>query len=77
MDPLERITVDPNICHGKPCIKGTRVMVSVILDNLADGRTEDEILSEYPTLNGEDVKAALAYAAVLAREEVQATGTPS
>jgi uncharacterized protein (DUF433 family) len=77
MNPMERITVEPNICHGKPCIKGTRVMVAVILDNLADGMTADEILREYPTLTGEDIRAALAYAAVLAREEVQATGAPS
>jgi len=77
MDPLERIKVDPNICHGKPCINGTRVMVSVILENLADGMTQDEVLHEYPTLKGEDIRAALAYAAVLAREEVQPTGTPS
>jgi len=77
MDQLERITVDPNICHGKPCIKGTRVMVSVILDSLADGMTEVEILREYPSLKGDDVRAALAYAAALAKEEVQATGTSS
>jgi uncharacterized protein (DUF433 family) len=77
MNPLERITVDPNVCHGKPCIKGTRIMVSVILDHLADGMTEDEVLREYPSLSQEDIRAALAYAAVLAKEEVQATGSPS
>jgi len=67
---LERITVDANVCHGKPCIKGTRVMVSVIVDNLAAGLSEKEILGEYPSLHAPDIKAALAYAAHLAREEV-------
>ena len=66
---LDRISVNPNICHGKPCIAGTRIMVSVILDNLAEGVPEAEILREYPSLQSEDIKAALAYAALLAREE--------
>ncbi len=66
---LKRITVDPHICHGKPCIKGTRIMVSVILDNLAAGLTADEIVAEYPPLTRDDVYAALAYASELAREE--------
>jgi uncharacterized protein (DUF433 family) len=65
----ERITTDPNVCHGKPCIRGTRIMVSVILDNLADGLSQEEIVREYPPLTLEDVRAALAYAAVLAGEE--------
>jgi uncharacterized protein (DUF433 family) len=64
----ERITVDPHVCHGKACIKGTRVMVSVVLDNLAAGIDRAEILSSYPSLNGEDIDAAIAYAAELARE---------
>lgn len=64
-----RISVDPQICHGKPCIKGTRIMVSVILDNLAAGLTVDEIVAEYPPLTRKDVYAALAYASELAREE--------
>ncbi|MFN4218958.1 MAG: DUF433 domain-containing protein [Candidatus Bipolaricaulia bacterium] len=68
-DWRERISVDPQICHGKPCIKGTRIMVSVILDNLAAGLTIDEIVAEYPPLTRDDVYAALAYAAELAREE--------
>ena len=59
---LNRISVDANICHGKPCITGTRIMVSVILDNLAEGVYEVEILREYPSLHNEDIKAALAYA---------------
>ena len=64
-----RISADPKVCHGKPCIRGTRIMVSVILDNFADGLTADEIVREYPPLTPEDVRAALAYAAMLTREE--------
>ena len=69
MDWSERIAVDSQICHGKPCIKGTRIMVSVILDYLAAGETEAEILRQYPTLQPDDVRAAVTYAAWLAREE--------
>lgn len=68
MDWRKRISVDPAICHGKACIKGTRIMVSVILDNLAAGITEDEIIKEYPSLSKDDILAAYAYAAELARE---------
>lgn len=57
----EYITVDPLICHGKACIKGTRIMVSVILDNLAAGSSCDEIIKSYTSLNRESVKAAIAY----------------
>ena len=64
------ITVDPNVCHGKACIKGTRIMVSVILDNLAAGVPVDEILQSYPSLSTESVQAAIAYAAELTRERV-------
>jgi len=70
MDWRERITVDPQVCHGKACIKGTRIMVSVILDNLADGLTEEEILKSYPSLRSEDIKAAILYAAELSRERL-------
>lgn len=62
------ITVDPQICHGKVCIKGTRVMVSVILDNLADGMTAEQIVAEYPSVTLDDVRAAIAYAAELSHE---------
>jgi uncharacterized protein (DUF433 family) len=62
------LTVDPNVCHGKACIRGTRVMVSVILDNLAAGRKPEDILKEYPSLTLEGIQAAIAYAADLARE---------
>ena len=66
---MDKISVDPDICHGKPCIRGTRIMVTVILDNLAEGLSPEEIVVEYPPLTIEDVQAAIAYAAVLAREE--------
>ncbi len=72
MKLLERISVEPDICHGKACIKGTRIMVSTILDSLAEGMTEEEILKEYPVLKLEDIKAAIEYAALLAKEEVHA-----
>jgi uncharacterized protein (DUF433 family) len=65
----EHITTDPDVCHGKPCIKGTRVMVSVVLDNLAEGLSPEEITEEYPALTIADVRASIAYAAALAREE--------
>ena len=65
----ERISVNPAVCHGKACIKGTRVMVSVILDNLAAGDSMEAILSGYH-LEREDVQAAIQYAAELARETV-------
>lgn len=65
---LERISVNPPVCHGKACIRGTRVMVSVILDNLATGVPRDEILASYRSLQPADIQAALAYAAELARE---------
>lgn len=62
MNWKDRISVDPNVCHGKPCIKGTRVMVSVILDNLADGESPEQILQGYPSLEKEDIEAAIRYA---------------
>ncbi|MCI0528221.1 MAG: DUF433 domain-containing protein [Nitrospira sp.] len=68
MNLLERISVDPQVCHGKACIKGTRIMVSVILDNLAAGVSEKDILKSYPSLTREDIQAAVAYAAELAKE---------
>ena len=70
MDWQERISVDPQICHGKACIKGTRIMVSIILDNLAADVSQEEILRSYPSLSPEDVQAAIAYAAELARERI-------
>jgi uncharacterized protein (DUF433 family) len=73
MDWRTRITTDPQVCHGKVCIKGTRIMVSVVLDNLAAGRSAQEIVELYPTLRLEDVAAAVGYAAELARERVVPT----
>jgi len=73
MNWTEHISVDPNICHGKACIRGTRVMVSVILDNLAAGGSTAEIVKSYPSVRAEDVAAAVAYAADLVRERVVAT----
>jgi uncharacterized protein (DUF433 family) len=70
MDWRERITAAPDVCHGRPCIRGTRIMVSVILDNLADGASVPDVLTSYPTLRAEDVQAALLYAAELARGAV-------
>ena len=69
VDWQERIVSRPEVCHGKPCIRGTRIMVSVVLDNLAEGRTPTEVVNDYPPLTLEDVQAALAYAAALSREE--------
>ncbi len=65
----ERISVDPNVCHGRVCIKGTRVMVSVILDNLASGESPEEIMRGYH-VEREDIEAAIRYAADLARERI-------
>ena len=76
MDWRKRITVNPEVCHGKVCIKGTRVMVSVILDNLAAGVTSEQILESYPSLTSEDVQAAIAYAAELTRERVVPISMP-
>nr|WP_318728800.1 DUF433 domain-containing protein [Roseofilum sp. Guam] len=55
----EQIEINPNICHGKPCIKGTRIMVSVILDNLAEGVTVEEIVADYPPLSQDLVRSAI------------------
>lgn len=70
MDWRDRISVDPSICHGKACIKGTRIMASVILDNLAGGETLDRILASYPTLEQKDIETALRYASEMARERI-------
>jgi uncharacterized protein (DUF433 family) len=66
----DHITVDPLICHGQACFRGTRIVVSVVLDNLAANVAVDELLRSYPTLKREAVQAAIAYAADLARERV-------
>lgn len=66
----ERISVNPNVCHGQACIRGTRVLVSVILDNLAARVSEEELLQSYPSLTSADISAALEYAAELSRERI-------
>ncbi|MBY0507657.1 MAG: DUF433 domain-containing protein [Bryobacteraceae bacterium] len=68
MEWQSRISVNPRVCHGKACIRGTRIMASVVIDNLAAGIPRAEILTSYPTLQPEDIDAALAFAAELARE---------
>ncbi|HUT62346.1 MAG TPA: DUF433 domain-containing protein [Anaerolineae bacterium] len=69
MNPLlQRISVDPNVCFGKPCIRGTRIWVSLLLDFLANGMNFKEILAEYPQLTEEDIRAAIAYGAEMTRE---------
>ena len=68
-DWRERISVNPRVCHGKPCIKGTRIMASIILDYLRAGESAEEILRQYPALKSDDIQAAVGYAAWLAHEE--------
>jgi uncharacterized protein (DUF433 family) len=70
MEWRDRITVEPDVCHGKACIRGTRIPASVILDNLAEGVSVAEILEEYPSVSEADVLAAIAYGAELSRERV-------
>ena len=60
---LKRISIDPNVCFGRPCVRGTRIWVSLIVDNLAEGVSEAELLEAYPQLQPEDIRAALAFAA--------------
>lgn len=71
---LSRISIDPNVCHGQACILGTRIMVSIILDCLASGMSDEDILREYPTLSLDDIRAAVAYGAALAQEQVLPLG---
>ncbi len=68
-DWRERISINPAVCHGKPCVKGTRIMVSIVLDYLRAHEPREEILRQYPTLAAEDIDAVLGYAAWLAHEE--------
>jgi uncharacterized protein (DUF433 family) len=70
MNWQDYIMVDPNVCHGSACIKGTRIMVSVVLDNLAAGLSVDEVLHSYPSLKRESIPAAISYAAELAHERI-------
>ena len=70
MDWRDYIEVDPKICHGQACIKGTRIMVSVVLDNLAAGMTMEQTVELYPSLSPESIQAAISYAADLTRERI-------
>lgn len=72
MNLYDYISVDPAVCHGKACVKGTRVMVSVILDNLAEGVSPDQIRQDYPSVSMEAIRATIAYAAELSHERVLA-----
>jgi uncharacterized protein (DUF433 family) len=67
---LERISIDPAVCGGRPCIRGTRIWVSLLLDLLASGMSEADVRSEYPQLTQEDILAAIAYGAEASRERV-------
>jgi len=69
-DLLKRISIDPRVCFGRPVVRGTRIWVSLIVDNLAEGVPESELLASYPQLKPEDIRAALAYAAEMTRERV-------
>ena len=74
---LQRISIDPNVCFGKPCIRGTRIWVSLILDFLASGMTPEEIMAEYPHLTKDDIRAAIAYGSEMARERHCCHSSPS
>jgi uncharacterized protein (DUF433 family) len=65
---LERIWIDPKRCFGKPCIRGTRIWVSLVLDLLASGMSQQEVLEEYPSLTPLDIQACIAYGAEMSRE---------
>jgi len=67
---LSRVVVDPNVSGGQPCIRGTRIYIAIILDGLAEGLTSEQIIDHYPQLTEEDIRAALAYAAELSRENL-------
>ena len=67
---LDRIAVDPGVCGGKPCVRGTRIYIAIILDSFAEGVSPEEIMKEYPPLTLDDIHAALAYAAELSRENI-------
>ena len=67
---LDRVVADPEVCGGKPCIRGTRIYVEIILDGLAEGLTPEQLIDHYPQLTVEDIRGALAYAAELSRENL-------
>jgi uncharacterized protein (DUF433 family) len=69
MTPGERISIDPKVCHGKPCIRGTRIMVANILGQLEGGESWESIRAGYPELSDDDIRAAIAYAAAVVQDE--------
>ena len=71
---LERIVTAPAVCHGKPCIRGHRIWVSLIVDLLADGMTTEQVLEQYPELEADDVRACMSYAAEMTRERIVVSG---
>ena len=71
---LDRVTVAPDVCGGKPCIRGTRIYIAIILDGLSEGLSADGIIDHYPQLTLDDIRAALAYAAELSRESIWRVG---
>ncbi len=77
MNWKDRIIIKPDVCKGRACVAGTRLLVSVVLDNLAAGLTVEDIMRSYPPLGREDIQACLAYAATLAHEEVVALPEPA
>lgn len=76
-DLLNRISADPKVCFGKPCIKGTRIWVSLILDYLAAGETMDSILKSYPQIKKEDILACIAYGSAMSRENIVDINIPA
>ena len=71
-EPFDRISSDPDICHGKPCIKGTRIPVYLILSLVAEGVSVEDIIKDYPSLTAGDIQAAIKYAAKLCEFEAYA-----
>jgi len=69
-DLISRVAIDPNVCGGQPCIRGTRIYIAIILDSLAEGFTPEQIIEDYPQLTLDDIRGALAYAAELSRENI-------
>ena len=74
---MARITSRPEVCGGRPCVRDTRIEIAVILDGLAEGLAEADLIDHYPQLTVQDIHAALTYAADLAHEGVWKTGTPA
>ena len=73
--PFDRITIDPSICHGKPCIRGLRYPVEMLLELLGAGMTKEEILADYPDLEAEDLQASLHFAARVVKTKTLSAAT--